>query len=69
MACSVAKNTIKKVMIVVPVLMTSCQVSENSNQGPLAAQPTTTNAAKAKAPDVPLACAAAIAPRSKRDDR
>ena len=31
------RNTIRNVTIVVPVLMTSCQVSENANIGPLAA--------------------------------
>ena len=35
------RNTIRNVTIVVPVLMTSCHVSENPNKGPLAAQTTT----------------------------
>src|SRR3954453_16593189 len=32
------RNTIRNVMIVVPVLMTSCHVSEKPNSGPSAAQ-------------------------------
>ena len=35
------RNTIRKVTIVVPVLITSCQVSQNLNTGPVAAQPST----------------------------
>ena len=35
-------------MIVVPVLITSCQVSPKSNRGPLAAQITTISAAHKK---------------------
>ncbi len=31
------RNTIRNVMMVVPVLMTSCQVSEYLNRGPVAA--------------------------------
>ena len=32
------RNTIRKVMMVVPVLMMSCQVSEKWNTGPVTAQ-------------------------------
>ena len=35
------RNTIKNVTIVVPVLMTSCHVSEKPNKGPLTPQATT----------------------------
>ena len=35
------RNTIRKVMIVVPVLMTSCQVSEKPKNGPVTAHTTT----------------------------
>jgi hypothetical protein len=36
------RNTMRKVTIVVPVLMMSCQVSEKPKTGPLRAQATTT---------------------------
>ena len=36
------RNTIKKVTIVVPVLITNCHVSEKPKKGPLAAQTITT---------------------------
>lgn len=32
------RNTIKKVMMVVPVLITSCQVLEKLNSGPVSSQ-------------------------------
>src|SRR3982750_2453682 len=35
------RNTIRKVMMVVEVLITNCQVSEKPNSGPLAAQAAT----------------------------
>ena len=47
------RNTIRKVTIVVPVLMTSCQVSEKPNSGPVKAQAMTTASATPKAHDVP----------------
>ena len=34
------RNTIRKVTMVVPVLMTSCQVSEKPKSGPVTAQTT-----------------------------
>jgi hypothetical protein len=48
-------NTIKKVIMVVPVLITNCQVSENLNIGPVTAQITITNKAIVKAVEVPTA--------------
>ena len=39
------RNTIKNVIMVVPVLMTSCQVSEKWNNGPVAPQTITKLAA------------------------
>jgi hypothetical protein len=42
------KNTIRNVTIVVPVLMTSCQVSENWKAGPVTAQTTIKRQATAK---------------------
>jgi hypothetical protein len=40
------RNTIRKVIIVVPVLITSCQVSENWKSGPVNAQARITATAK-----------------------
>lgn len=45
----------RKVTIVVPVLITSCQVSENLNNGPLTAQINTTMQAAANANGLPAA--------------
>jgi len=42
------QKTIRNVTIVVPVLMTSCQVSLNPNKGPVTAQTSTTATAKRK---------------------
>jgi len=42
------KKTIRKVRMVVPVLMTSCQVSEKWNSGPVSAQATMTSTAMKK---------------------
>src|SRR5262249_41187805 len=47
------KNTIRKVTIVVPVLMTSCHVSEKRKNGPDATQTTTVNSARPKPHDEP----------------
>src|SRR5688572_2357339 len=47
------RNTIRKVTMVVPVLMTSCQVSEKWNTGPVTAQMTSTAAAMMKAHGLP----------------
>src|SRR3954452_13202090 len=49
------RNTIKNVTIVVLVLITSCQVSENPKIGPLAAQTTTAVMAVTKAHGEPIA--------------
>ncbi len=49
------RKTIRKVTIVVPVLITSCQVSEKPNSGPVAAQTTTTSAAVRNAQGDPTA--------------
>ena len=54
-------NTMRKVMIVVMLLMTSSQRSENPNKGPDAAQPTTKPEASKKAHGVPAAFAACSA--------
>ena len=43
------RKTIRNVTIVVPVLMTSCQVSEKRNSGPLIIQTSTTPQAMANA--------------------
>jgi hypothetical protein len=52
------RNTIRNVTIVVPVLMTSCHVSENPKIGPVMAQMTITPTARTKAMDVPVALVA-----------
>src|SRR5215475_6196654 len=49
------RNTIKKVTIVVPVLMTSCHVSEKPKIGPVTSQTRTTAAASAKPHELPVA--------------
>jgi len=48
-------------MIVVPVLITSCQVSENLKIGPLAAQARTTSTQTRKACGLPVTRAVALA--------
>src|SRR5687768_9714823 len=48
-------NTIKKVMMVVPVLITSCQVSEKLKIGPVIAQTIINSMAVRKAMGVPVA--------------
>lgn len=62
------QETIRNVTMVVPVLMTSCQVSENRNRGPVTAQMTITVKAKIKADARPASCNAlfAISARLKR---
>src|SRR5829696_2743329 len=57
------RKTIRKVTMVVPVLMTSCQVSEKPKSGPVTAQTTTTPAATAKAGGRPVARAVHLAKR------
>ena len=48
-------NTIRNVTIVVPVLMTSCQVSEKPKIGPVMPHTSTTATAPTKANGVPAA--------------
>jgi hypothetical protein len=48
-------NTIRNVMIVVVVLMTSCQVSEKSKSGPVTAHTTIINPATRNAVELPVA--------------
>src|SRR5437868_629 len=55
------RNTMRKVTIVVPVLMTSCQVSEKPNTGPVSAQTMMTAAANMNVIARPAACDAALA--------
>jgi hypothetical protein len=55
------RKTIRKVTIVVPVLMTSCHVSENRKRGPVTAQMTITAQAKTKADARPAAWEALFA--------
>src|SRR5690606_31193137 len=57
------RNTIRKVMIVVPVLITSCQVSLKPNIGPDTAHPSTTSTAMMKVAGRPVARAAPFAKR------
>src|SRR5881275_345856 len=57
------RKTIKKVTIVVPVLITSCQVSEKWKKGPVAIQTRITSVASAKAQELPLQ---AVARRENR---
>src|SRR5262245_3171879 len=55
------RNTIRKVMIVVPVLMTSCQVSLKPNSGPVTPQTTTRRMATRNVPALPDSRAVALA--------
>jgi hypothetical protein len=59
------RNTIRKVTMVVPVLMTSCHVSEKPNSGPVAAQATTTSTQAAKVTGRPAARATQAAKSPK----
>jgi len=54
-------------MIVVPVFMTSCQVSLNSNIGPVTAQAKIMIAALAKVGGCPVACEVHLAKRVDRE--
>src|SRR5262245_61017992 len=62
------RNTIRKVTIVVPVLITSCQVSLKWKRGPVIAQVKTTANANAKAAGLPVARPVQFAKRLKEDD-
>lgn len=55
------RKTIRNVTMVVPVLMTSCHVSENPNNGPVTAQITITAQASTKVDARPAACEALFA--------
>src|SRR5437762_589714 len=63
------RNTIRKVTMVVPVLMTSCQVSEKPKNGPVTAQTTTVSKASKKAMVLPVQIVAQREKRSKRAPR
>src|SRR5262245_18575790 len=63
------RNTIRNVTIVVPVLMTSCHVSEKPKYGPVTSQTTTASAARPKAADSPVRRATAAESCSRRDPR
>src|SRR5256885_754689 len=60
------RNTIRNVTMVVPVLMTSCQVSENLKYGPATAHNTTTRHAPMKTHVRPVH---SVAVREKRSNR
>ena len=60
------RNTMRKVTTVVPVLMTSCQVSLKWKSGPLAPQARTTRSASRNARGLPTASDAAKASLAKR---
>ena len=57
----------RKVTMVVPVLITSCQVSLQWKRGPLIAQATTTVSASAKVAGRPVAYAVPLAKRVNQD--
>jgi hypothetical protein len=57
----------RKVMMVVPVFMTSCQVSLNSNIGPVTAQAKIMITALAKVAGCPVACEVHLAKRVDRE--
>ena len=59
------RNTIRNVTMVVPVLMTSCQLFEYSNTGPNASQTTTVATARLKALVLPVHCVAVAENRSR----
>src|SRR5215207_9067495 len=60
------RKTIRNVTIVVPVLITSCHVSEKPKRGPVTIQTTMTVTARANAIELPDASVAACAKRSRR---
>jgi hypothetical protein len=59
------RKTIRKVAMVVPVLITSCHVSENPKSGPVTAHTTMTRKAMPKAIGLPVAREVALAMREK----
>src|ERR1700712_5458252 len=60
------RNTIRKVTMVVPVLITNCQVSEYLKTGPVTAQMITVAAAIIKAAELPVAFVAQLEKRSNK---
>src|SRR3972149_393597 len=60
------RNTMRKVTIVVPVLMTSCHVSLKWKIGPVAIQAMITRTAMPKVPGWPVARAIPLARRAKK---
>jgi hypothetical protein len=61
------KNTIKNVIMVVPVLITSCQVSLNPNSGPVTAHNTIISTAAKKVIGLPLKRAVRFVNRVNHD--
>src|SRR5206468_4331665 len=61
------RNTIRKVTMVVPVLMTSCQVSLKPKIGPVMAQMAITSTARVKVSGRPVALAVHLAKRVNHD--
>src|SRR5437870_11931059 len=61
------RKTIRNVTIVVPVLITSCQVSEKPNYGSVTSQATMISAAARKAIGCPAACEVHLEKREKGD--
>jgi hypothetical protein len=61
------RNTIRKVTMVVPVLMTSCQVSLNRKSGPVAIQMNTIPVARKKAIGLPASRLVVLAKRVNQD--
>jgi len=59
------RKTIRKVTIVVLVFITSCQVSEKRNNGPVIPQTMITDRARMNAIDVPVALVALSEKRSR----
>jgi hypothetical protein len=57
------RKTMRKVTMVVPVLMTSCHVSEKPKSGPVTAQTMMTSTASAKVAGRPVARAVHLAKR------
>jgi hypothetical protein len=62
------RNTIRKVMMVVPVLMMSCQVSLKPKSGPVSAQASTAASAAAKAAGLAAVREARFAKRPNQED-
>jgi hypothetical protein len=61
------RKTIRNVMMVVPVLITNCQVSLNRKKGPVTSQRRITAVARLKVEGLPVTRAVVFAKRVKRD--